>query len=282
MTRFGEGVAFTGIAVLVHVGLLVQFGPSGAQSQGAAGQASIALMVSSGDMAERVAAWTRPVEVMQALAVNPVPAIEEYPSTPAVSRPPVPDALPTLPKLPALTAAAPVVMPRIDTQTAEPIGPRHAPAASPRPKERAVQKPEPAAKPKKRERQTASAPAKQQKAKGGQSGQNAGNAKVKQSASVSKATRRSLMAKWGASIRNRVERRKRYPSGTTASGTTVLRITISRGGRLKAVSVVKSSGSRSLDKAAVKAVQRARYAAAPKGLNAAQYSFNLPLAFKRK
>lgn len=89
------------------------------------------------------------------------------------------------------------------------------------------------------------------------------------------------MARWGASIRNQVERRKRYPAGTDANGKTVLRLTISRDGRLSGVSLISSSGSKTLDKAAIRAAQRARYPAAPKGLSAAQYSFNLPVSFKR-
>ncbi len=279
MTRLGEFIAFTGIAAAVHVGLLAQFGPPGAQSQGAAGQASVSLMASSGALSDMVATWTRPVEVMETLSQPPALAPTQSPPLPALSQPPSDDTPAALPKLPELTAALPEALPRIDTQTAQPPDPRAAPQASARPKERVAQLPKPAAKP--AQSKNTSAAAKPQKARDGQSGSNAGSTRATQSASLSEAARRNLMAAWGASIRNRVERRKRYPAGTSASGTTVLRITLSRAGQLKGVSVVTSSGTRSLDKAAIRAVQSASYSAAPKGLDAGQYSFNLPVAFKR-
>lgn len=120
-----------------------------------------------------------------------------------------------------------------------------------------------------------------QKAKGGTTGKNAGNARTERSASLSKAARQNLMAQWGASIRNRIERRKRYPAGVTARGTTVLRITVTRAGRLAGVVVVKSSGHPKLDRAAVAAVKGAGFPAAPNGLTEAQYRFNLPIGFGR-
>jgi len=288
MSRFVEITSFTAIAVAVHVGLFVQLGPSGAQSQGATGQASISLAAASPDMVDRVAAWTRPVDMMQEVPAMPSRIPQQSTSMPAVS-PPLDRTMPTVvPALPQPAPAVPDALPRVDTQTAAPPRPQHAPEVSPRPQPRVAQKPKTAAKPKPKTaakpkpKRAGATPAKSQKAKGGATGRNAGVKKKQKNASLSKAARQSLMARWGASIRNRVERRKRYPSGTTASGTTVLRITISRSGRIQGVSVVKSSGARRLDQAAIRAVKRARYSAAPKGLTAAQYKFNLPVAFRRK
>ncbi len=279
MMRLAEFGVFTGFAAVVHVGLFLQFGPSGAQSTGNAGQASISLVASNDAMADHVAAWTRPVEAAQQVHAALAAPAEPEP----VFSTPQSGARPSKPVGPApLTPALPHTAPRIDTETAKPATEWHAPKASSRPKTRTVKKTKPVAKTGKVAKPKTTSPARSQKAKGGQVGKTAGKAKVAQSASVSAATRRSLMANWGAAIRNRVERRKSYPAGTKVSGTTVLRITVSRAGRLKGVSIVRSSGSGRLDKAAVRAVQRARYPGAPKGLDAAQYKFNLPVTFQRK
>ena len=102
-----------------------------------------------------------------------------------------------------------------------------------------------------------------QTASGNNSGEHAGDRLAQRPATLSKAARQSLLARWGASIRNRVERRKRYPRGTRAGGTTILRITVARTSQLVAVSVAKSSGNRTLDSAAISAVRRARYPRRP-------------------
>ncbi|MFK7746086.1 MAG: TonB family protein [Roseobacter sp.] len=279
MTRYGEIIAFTGLAIGVHVGLFVQFGPSGVQSQGSTGQASISLMAASSNLAEKVAAWTQPVEVMQALSAKPLAAPQYTTSIPAITPAQVRDTPAAMPTVPKFAPVVPEALPRVDTETAAPPQPRRAPQSSPRPQPRIARDLQPPAPLKPPQSQTAPAPP--QQSKGGATGRNAGATQDLQSASLSKAARQSLMAKWGASIRNSVERRKRYPLDTTQSGTTVLRITISRDGQLKSVSVTKSSGTHSLDQAAIKAVQRAKYPAAPKGLSADQFQFNLPVAFKR-
>ncbi|MEO1397995.1 MAG: TonB family protein [Pseudomonadota bacterium] len=119
-----------------------------------------------------------------------------------------------------------------------------------------------------------------QTAAGQRSGQNAGNADTQRAATLSPATRQSLLAQWGASIRNSVERQKHYPRSTRANGTTLIRLTVSRSGGLLSASVARSSGSPALDQAALQAVQRARYRPAPRKLDVPQFSFNLPLSFK--
>ncbi|MEL7461044.1 MAG: TonB family protein [Pseudomonadota bacterium] len=92
----------------------------------------------------------------------------------------------------------------------------------------------------------------------------------------------SLMARWGAEIRNRVERRKSYPAAAGgASGKTVLQLSVNAGGRLTAVGVVQSSGVAAIDRAAIGAVRRAgRFPAAPGGLGPGPHAFRLSLAFR--
>lgn len=92
----------------------------------------------------------------------------------------------------------------------------------------------------------------------------------------------SLMARWGAEIRNRVERRKSYPAAAAgASGKTVLQLSVTAGGRLAGVGVLKSSGVAAIDRAAVGAVRRAgRFPSAPEGLDAGPHAFRLSLTFR--
>jgi len=122
-----------------------------------------------------------------------------------------------------------------------------------------------------------------QKALGSGQGTVAGQGGQAKGTTLSKARINDLKSGWGAEIRARIEARKRYPAQANgASGKVTLRLTITREGRLSAVSVAKSSGSGVLDAAAVRAVKAAgRFARAPKGLGEANYSFTLPMSFAR-
>lgn len=92
----------------------------------------------------------------------------------------------------------------------------------------------------------------------------------------------ALMARWGAEIRARVERRKSYPAAARgASGQTVLQLSVTSSGRLAGVGVVRSSGVAAIDRAAVGAVRRAgRFPPAPEGLNDGPHAFRLSLSFR--
>lgn len=286
MSRAGEILVFLGLAVGAHVGLWAGVTQSGSQAQGATGQASVTLMATTGEISEMVAAWSKPVEALDHMADQPALLQPETAALPVAHRP-VSPATPQTPRQPtsqALPMPAPPqdAPPAFDPTSLKSSILERAPKASPRPTTRPV--PKAAAKPAKQEprpKPPKAASVKAQKATGGQSGNNAGAKQTQRSANLSKSARQSLMAEWGGAIRNRVERRKRYPKGTTASGTTVLRIAVSSAGRLAGVSVVRSSGDRKLDQAAIRAVQRATYPAVPKGLGAAQYKFNLPVTFTR-
>jgi protein TonB len=116
----------------------------------------------------------------------------------------------------------------------------------------------------------------------GTGGQTAGGtANSAPSATLDHATRTSLMAQWGGGIRARIERQKRYPRGTRASGTVHLTLTVSGAGQLLAAKVRQSSGDRALDAAALQAVQRARLPSKPTQLPGESHAFNLPVAFRR-
>lgn len=205
-----------------------------------------------------------------------------------------PDTTPALPRSTA-PAAPPLPerqeTPRIETETATPQD--TAPLTSLRPVERPTDllKPTQQAKSKLTTRtkaktsqkaSTSSASTATQKAKGDSAGQNAGTTAKTATATLSRATRQKLISQWGGAIRSGVERRKRYPGGTSASGTAVVRLTVAPQGRLVSATLAKSSGDAKLNRAAVEAVRRARIPKAPKGLSKASYSFSLPIAFTKK
>ena len=104
-----------------------------------------------------------------------------------------------------------------------------------------------------------------------------------QAPSLSQSRINDLTASWGASIRARIEKRKRYPMAADgASGTVTVRLTVTRSGALADLSIAASSGNAALDEAALKAVRAAgRFPAAPEGLSQGSTSFTLPMRFAR-
>ncbi len=107
---------------------------------------------------------------------------------------------------------------------------------------------------------------------------NAGNNRVAAGAGQQQA---QLQAVWGAQIRSRIERRKRFPNAMRGrQGRVVVRLTVGRDGSILGASVARSSGQPAFDQAAIQAVQNTgRLPAAPDGLGAASYTFNLPMDF---
>lgn len=107
-----------------------------------------------------------------------------------------------------------------------------------------------------------------------------GNAEA---ATLSQSNVNDLKASWGAKIRARIERRKEYPAKADgASGKVTLALVIGRDGRLVSAKVLRSSGHKVLDQAALKAVGRAGpFPAAPKGLTEGSYAFALSIDFKK-
>jgi protein TonB len=161
-----------------------------------------------------------------------------------------------------------------------------APSQSPRPKARPetlARNATPKPTPKPKATQTIAPRAAQKAAGNGGSTASRTTAQTsKPSTGPSAAALQSAQAAWGAKIRQRVARAQRYPNGTRATGVALMQITVTRGGNVSAVRLVRSSGDAALDAAAVQAIRRARLPAAPKKLAKSSYSFNLPLRFARK
>ena len=208
----------------------------------------------------------------------PTPPQAEAPEL-AAPQPPEIAPRPAAPDAPARPQPAAPTLPQIAQDAAPPAEDGLAPAQSLRPVSRpdrqiAAQPAKPAAQP-----SAGARPA--QKAQGQGGTKRAGAATPKQAAGPGKAQVQQMMAQWGGRVRASVERNKRYPRGTRAEGRVTLRITLSHTGKLQGASVVRSSGHAALDRAALAAVQRTRFPAAPKGMPAGSHRFNLPVAFSR-
>ncbi|WP_306153645.1 energy transducer TonB [Roseovarius sp. MMSF_3281] len=277
MKRAVEFILFLGVAGGLHLAGFAQLpAPEGSQAAGQAGQATASVKASTPALAEMVEQWERPPEAVEEVA-------------PPEVAPPVPD---TALQRPRETMAAPerpvmgagLALPQVDAAPDASISATPPPPPKAEPKLR-LPKARPKARP---ERKTATpkpkAPArKATRASGAGGGANAGNADTPRAATLSQGQIQSLVAQWGAKIRRKIERRKRYPSAARgAAGTVTLRITVSRGGGLQGVSVARSSGHRALDAAALRAVKAAgRFPAAPNGLGQSRYSFTLGMQFTR-
>lgn len=110
----------------------------------------------------------------------------------------------------------------------------------------------------------------------------AGSAKQPaKTAAAPKGDSKKAVAQWGSGIRTAIERKKRYPRGTNASGSVTVSLTVSRAGKLLGVKLVKSSGVAALDNAALKAVKAARFPAAPKSVTRQSATFQVSIKLKR-
>jgi len=278
MKRALEFMLFIGLAAAAHLSVAV-FAPDdlGAESMGQGGAAAITLQASDAQMAAMVARWDTPPEIAPAperpvmqVPESPAPEMQasdvvRAPKDPVITKAPAGSGL-ALPKAESLPDRA---------VTAPP------PPPTPKVKPKAKPAPAPARKPKSQLQQAPPASAAQQ-AKGEGNTANAGAAQRPEAAStLSAGQRQSLLQQWGAQVRNKIERGKRYPGAARgASGTVRVRITLGRDGSLRAVALVGSSGVAALDEAALRAVRSARrFTPAPSGLNEANYSFTLPMRF---
>ncbi|WP_245597320.1 TonB family protein [Leisingera caerulea] len=255
MKRAAELTVFAGIAALIHAALFAAAPRSGTQSSGAGGDALVSVQAADATMAEMVEAWQRPPQA--------VPQLQ-----PDLTRPPTVSAAPAVPQFElaqapraaaqiALARPAPAETLEIDTTPPPPPPeqkpePEAKPEPQPRPKPKRTREPQQA-----RKAEQTSASRAGQRAAGSGGGAQAGQAGGSAAATAEAGQRARLQAVWGAKIRARIERRKRYPSGASGSGVAVVRITVSRSGQLLGYRIAKSSGSAVFDQAALQAVTRA-------------------------
>ncbi|WP_370571360.1 TonB family protein [Phaeobacter sp. SYSU ZJ3003] len=283
MSRIALFPACLASAALLHALPFVALPDGGTEAEGSGGTGQITLVAASAELAQQVSKWRRPQEITTQMSavVQPAPIANPQP-VPSASPSSVPD-LPTsapavlapaaqaeaVPEKPASPPPPPAPPPPAPPPVA-PAPPAPAPPPEPAPAAEAPAEAKPAA---------ASVAVNQQAAGSGQRsarGDNGGD-----EASTGNAARDAkLKRRWGAAILSRIERQMRRPRGGD-QGKARVRLKVSTQGRLIGASVVRSSGSSTLDHAALQAAQKTRYPRAPKALAPGTYTFDFSPRFTR-
>lgn len=100
---------------------------------------------------------------------------------------------------------------------------------------------------------------------------------------ASDAARQSATAAWAAAIQKSIAHHHIYPRGTSDEGRVRVAMVVLPNGALARVSVARSSGSATLDRAAVIAVKRAApFPPAPKGLDDQWYDIGQWISFEKR
>lgn len=110
-----------------------------------------------------------------------------------------------------------------------------------------------------------------------------GTARSSPAPETSQAAQQAAAAAWAAEIQRRIARHHAYPRGSREEGRVRVAMVVLPDGKLSRVSVVKSSGSSRLDKAAVEAVQRAApFPPAPKSLDDEWFNVGQWISFEQR
>jgi protein TonB len=175
-----------------------------------------------------------------------IPAVFDSVPTVQATAPPPPPALPPKPAIDAVRAAPPEPAPKVPSPVAKA-------------KPAATAKPSATAKPRAdiNTSKAAATPA----------------AAAPQGGAASKA----LLATWGKGIMSALARQS-VRGRDIPKGTVTLALNIDTAGRLVSARVARTSGHAVLDQAALSAVGRARFPAAPKGMPPGRHAFTLPVA----
>lgn len=275
MRRLAEGMIFLGLALSLHMVIFAQRPPSGSEAGGVGGEALVSLAGATPQLAAMVETWEQPPQTApqpDRLAM-PVPVESAPPDMPQIDLTVAPDAPVQLSQSEQTAEAR---LPEIETTTPPPPPPAAAPETVPRPQTR-PERAEPSG-----TAQATQAGRTAQRAAGTGGQRQAGQSAAAQTSTLSSGQEAKLQAVWGAQIRSRIERGKRFPSGASGSGRVVVLITVSRSGSMLDYQIRTSSGSSAFDTSAMQAVARAtRLPAAPPELTAPHYSFALPVLFSR-
>lgn len=266
-------------ALALHAALLWDYGPNPieAQTEGASG----ALQTRLGDSFEDM--------TKGALAPMPAHRAEAQPAAPLPARPVTAATAQSAAKvtaLPAQTTAARSEARGAHPTTAQPTKADPAvqagapPLTSPRPLQRpkALEpKPKPAAVPKQKPKTPPPKGARQDSRKGAQTGTaKATEAPKSTGTAKTKAAGNAAARTYAGQVMRKISRVPKPRVSSTGSAT--VRFTIAAGGGLASVSIVQSSGSAALDRAALKVIARA--APFPKPPAGAQRSFTLTIRGK--
>ncbi|MFV1493531.1 TonB family protein [Phaeobacter sp. JH18-32] len=284
MKRAAELTVFAGIATVIHVALFASAPRSGAQSSGAGGDALVSVQAASATVVEMVETWERPPQTQPRIDTDLTPP-QTAPSAPVIPQFDLAQA-PSAAR--QLAISPPPRADRLDVDSAPPpppappqTVPRPLPDPDLRPRAKPRAKPEPQPQNARKAEQRSSG-RDAQRAAGSGGGAEAGQAGSSAAATAEAGRQAKLQAIWGAKIRARIERRKRYPSGARGNGRVVVRLTVARSGQLISHRIARSSGNAALDQAALQAVARAaNFPAAPRQLTLSQMTFSLPMDFSK-
>ncbi|MEC7764817.1 MAG: TonB family protein [Pseudomonadota bacterium] len=264
-----EILALSAVTTVIALFLVPLPAMVGEEGSGASGEAVVSVAASSASVEQMVERWEAPPEVAVETPEVAAPPEMTAPVQPTAPSEPTPTARP----LP-MTPTAPTMSALPETDTAAPA-PRHAPDTSPRPQRRPEPEPEPRREPAQVASQASQAQA-EQRAQGQGQGGNAGQARQSQAtATVSAATKRTLMSQWGGQIQGAIARRAPRGAGR---GTAIVRLTVAANGALAGVALAQSSGNPNIDRLALQAVRTAgRFSPAPAGLGSGPFSFTVPI-----
>ncbi|WP_434289549.1 TonB family protein [Celeribacter sp. SCSIO 80788] len=275
MNRVLTGTLFVSLALGAHLAVAavaLMDHSAGTAASGEGGEDLLSLQASNVALAAMVERWEEVPEVapdLPKVPEPPKPVMEPLEEIPELELAPSDMALP-VPMQPVEQAE--VFDAPEPPEAPEPPKPAPKPEAKPAPKAQQSQQAQQAV-------QGTDRSSQETRAAGAGGGQQAGEARASQGAGLSAAKRQSALSSWGATIRSRIERRKRAPRGV-GDGIVTVSFRVSREGALLSVGVAKSSGNPVLDAAAVEAVKRVgRFPAAPAELTDASYPMSLPIRF---
>ncbi|ANP35987.1 hypothetical protein JL2886_01066 [Phaeobacter gallaeciensis] len=283
MSRIALFPACLASAALLHALPFVALSDGGTEAEGSGGTGQITLVAASAELTQQVSKWRRPQEITTQVSavVQPVPIANPQP-VPSASPSSVPDLPTSAPAVlaPAAQAEAAPEKPASPPPPPAPPPPAPPPVAPAPPAPAPPPKPAPAAEaPAEAKPAAASVAVNQQAAGSGQRsarGDNGGD----ETSTGNAAREAKLKRRWGAAILSRIERQMRRPRGGD-QGKARVRLKVSTQGRLIGASVVRSSGSSTLDHAALQAAQKTRYPRAPKALAPGTYTFDFSPRFTR-
>ncbi len=280
MSRFFEIFLFGVVAVGVHVAGFYSIPAKGIQAGGLGGTEAVSIHAASQTIETMVEQWEKPpsveakIKTQNKVSLNSDRALQI----------PVPISQTTTVTLPSLATPA---LPDIEQPPEVEIEPAKVQEVR-KPKLRSKRKPIQKKKITKNKvlksdrKRKASNESQGQKAKGNAISAFAGAGKAKVTRGVAKKQLASLQQVWGAKIRRRIERSKKYPRGTRKNGKATITLIIGSSGNLISYNLGRSSGTKALDTAALQAVNNTeRFPAAPKELKAKSYKFSVPIVFKR-
>jgi protein TonB len=269
MRRLAEIPAFLALALAVHLAILAYEPLRGSDAGGSGGAAVVTLAAAPEQIDQLLREWMQAPEAETALT-EALETFDPMPQTPPELRSAVLDPAPRA--LVQVGAMAVPDLPRAPSVDTEPPPPKARPETEREaaPEKNAKRPPAPPS-------ETA-----MQKAAGAGRTSQAGRVGPALVKTLSSGQQARLISVWGAKLRSRIERKKRYPRDARGSGVVRLHIQVARSGQLLSSRVVKSSGVAAFDAAALAAIARAApFPPAPEQLTDGSYSFALNMRFDR-